>query len=362
MTLSDDFSTNRHVVGFERPLEIVLPPRRHPDLCFDDGNIAVLSGSYYFIIHQGLVCRHSAPLATAIKELNCKLPVFLETRPVVELSDSPNELYYFLRALYDGVSTLTYKIKDFETTSAILRLSTKYEVDHLRNDIIRIMSPVWPRTLGHWEFREAEATNQAGFYEPRSIYPHPLLVINLAREAKAPELLPSAYYDLSRCSPSDIVMGHPASPTDAERQFLHDDDVMNVFRGKEHAARFLSSFIVSHLEGRGSSVSCIYRTDRLENSVEMMSQRTCRASFEAITFEMVRDVNGVVLHRTTDPLFAMMDADLMQTRNGPHGRINVAFRACEPCRLEFSAAVDAAREELWLNLPDWFSVELESWP
>lgn len=259
-------------------------------------------------------------------------------------------------------STLTYKIKDFETTSAILRLSTKYEVDHLRNDIIRIMSPVWPRTLGHWEFREAEATNQAGFYEPRSIYPHPLLVINLAREAKAPELLPSAYYDLSRCSPSDIVMGHPASPTDAERQFLHDDDVMNVFRGKEHAARFLSSFIVSHLEGRGSSVSCIYRTDRLENSVEMMSQRTCRASFEAITFEMVRDVNGVVLHRTTDPLFAMMDADLMQTRNGPHGRINVAFRACEPCRLEFSAAVDAAREELWLNLPDWFSVELESWP
>ena len=157
-------------------------------------------------------------------------------------------------------------------------------------------------------------------------------------------------------------MGHLASSTDAERQFLHDDDVMNVFRGKEHAARFLSSFIVTHLEGRKSSMSCIYRADRLENNAEMMSQRACRASFEAITFEIVRDVNGVVLHRTTDPLFAMMDADLMQTRNGPHGRINVAFRACEPCRLEFSAAVDAAREALWLNLPDWFGVELESWP
>ena len=103
MTLSDDFSTNRHVVGFERPLEVVLPPRRHPDLCFDDGNIAVLSGSYYFIIHQGLVCRHSAPLATAIKELNDKPPVFLETRPVLELCDSINDLFCFLRALYDGV-------------------------------------------------------------------------------------------------------------------------------------------------------------------------------------------------------------------------------------------------------------------
>lgn len=100
MTLSDDFSTNRHVVGFERPLEIGLPPSRHPDLCFDDGNIAVLSGSYYFIIHRGLVCRHSAPLATAIKELN---GMFLETRPVLELSDSSNDLFHFLRALYDGV-------------------------------------------------------------------------------------------------------------------------------------------------------------------------------------------------------------------------------------------------------------------
>lgn len=154
-------------------------------------------------------------------------------------------------------------------------------------------------------------------------------------------------------------MGHLASPTDAERQFLHDDDVMNVLRGKEHASRFLSTFIVSHLEGRESSMNCIYRADRPENKPEMMSRRACRASFEAITFEIVRDVNGVVLHRTTDPLFAMMDADLMQTRNG---RINVAFRACEPCRLEFSAAVDAAREELWLNLPGWFSVDLESWP
>jgi len=157
-------------------------------------------------------------------------------------------------------------------------------------------------------------------------------------------------------------MGHLASPTDAERQFLHDDDVMNVLRGKEHVSRFLSTFIVSHLEGRGSSMNCIYRADRLENRAEMMSRRACQASFEAITFEIVRDVNGVVLHRTTDPLFAMMDADLMQTRNGPHGRINVAFRACEPCRLEFSVAVDAAREELWLNLPGWFNVELESWP
>lgn len=134
---------------------------------------------------------------------------------------------------------------------------------------------------------------------------------------------------------------------------------MNVLRGKEHASRFLSTFIVNHLEGRDLSVNCVYRS---ENEAEITARRPCQASFEAITFEILRDVNGVVFHRTTDPLFAMMDADLMQTRNGPSGRIHVAFRACEPCRLEFSAAVDAAREELWLHLPGWFSVDLESWP
>lgn len=56
-----------------------------------------------------------------------------------------------------------------------------------------------------------------------------------------------------------------------------------------------------------------------------------------------------------------MDAELMQTREDSSGRASTVLRPCEFCRSEFGAAVDAAREEFWLRLPQWFGVDLQSW-
>jgi len=72
--------------------------------------------------------------------------------------------------------------QDFEIVSAILRLSTKYAVEHIRKDILRGMTTIWPRNLSGWELREADATDTTGVYKPRSVYPHPMqvfLFINL---------------------------------------------------------------------------------------------------------------------------------------------------------------------------------------
>jgi len=33
---------------------------RHPSLCFDDGNLAIVTEQSYFLIHRGLLCRQSA--------------------------------------------------------------------------------------------------------------------------------------------------------------------------------------------------------------------------------------------------------------------------------------------------------------
>jgi hypothetical protein len=143
----------------------------------------------------------------------------------------------------------------------------------------------------------------------------------------------------------------------SEVQFLADDDLMNALRGREHASRFLSTFVVHELECRDSSAGCLYR-----NEQEPFLSRICQAAFEATTFEILRDVNGIVCHRTSDPLFAMMDAELMQNRSeSRNARLNLQ-RACEPCRMEFAASVDNNREEMWSKLPIWFNVDLLSWP
>jgi hypothetical protein len=101
----DDFSTNRHA---DSPVKMdVIPPlpSRHPDLWFADGNIALVAGGLYFNVHQGLLARHSTPLAEVIKSLKAeeKQARLIEGNIVLELEDKPVDLCRFLVALYDGV-------------------------------------------------------------------------------------------------------------------------------------------------------------------------------------------------------------------------------------------------------------------
>jgi hypothetical protein len=179
------------------------------------------------------------------------------------------------------------------------------------------------------------------------------MVINLARAVDAPYLLPSAFYDLSRCYPSDTAVGYKC-PRTQETHHLSELDLTNLLKGKEYAARFLSSFILNDLENREPAANCMYKTDS-----DPLRKRHCQAAFEAIAFEILRDVNGVVYHRSSDPLFAIMDAELMQSREDLAG---VSMRVCDSCLSGFGAVIDSTREEFWRKLPQWFGLTLQSWP
>ncbi len=76
---------------------------QHPDLSFNDGNIALLAKTHYFLVHQGLLSRHSPVLKAAVEALEDTAVNSLEGRPVLEVQDSPEEMYYLLIALYDGM-------------------------------------------------------------------------------------------------------------------------------------------------------------------------------------------------------------------------------------------------------------------
>ncbi|KAJ7680285.1 hypothetical protein DFH06DRAFT_1162466 [Mycena polygramma] len=234
---------------------------------------------------------------------------------------------------------------NFSGIDALLRLTTKYQVTHIRSSLLReIQRTQWPLRLAQWDVREAEATDSNGHYDARLHYPHPILVINLGREIQAPELLPSAFYDLSRCLVSETTAGYTDS-----NNVLHQllpEDLMNLLKGREHASRFLSTFIVNELEGREPSANCVHADDE-----DPGQRRLCQAAFESTTFEILRDVNGVT-HRSSDPLFAIIDAEMMQTRDDAS-----ILQACEFCRLEFGAAVDRARDEFWNKMGGWFGVE-----
>lgn len=183
------------------------------------------------------------------------------------------------------------------------------------------------------------------------------LLIALSREVDAPELLPSAFYDLSRYLPSQLTSDH----LDPHREVLHRlslEDLYKVFRGKEQAARYLSTFVVNELEGRLPSKCCQNR-----HELHPFRKRGCQAAFEAVTLSVLRDCNGMMMdHAHSDPLYTLADSLLMQTKDDTPGIENPAtHRACEACRLEYGAVVKIVREEFWRRIPEWFELVVDNW-
>lgn len=94
-----ELSSNRSIA----PRALVLDdarPSRHPELCFDDGNVVILAGSTYFIVHQGPLSRHSPVFQNLIEELSLKEPPRIEDLPALVVSYTAEEMSHLIRTLY----------------------------------------------------------------------------------------------------------------------------------------------------------------------------------------------------------------------------------------------------------------------
>lgn len=104
MRISGEFSTNRHSAQ-SKPQQLDVPEclARHPDICFEDGNIAIVTGSEFFLVHQGVLTRRSDNLGKLVQQSIRENSRLVEGRPFVRLEDSPADMANFLQALYDGM-------------------------------------------------------------------------------------------------------------------------------------------------------------------------------------------------------------------------------------------------------------------
>jgi hypothetical protein len=93
-----DFSTNRHSSNVHMTIHMAS---KHTDLYFNDGNIILLAGMSYFLVHQGLLARHSEVLDELMRSMD-DTPT-LEDHAVLPLPDSSTDVAHFLKAMYDGM-------------------------------------------------------------------------------------------------------------------------------------------------------------------------------------------------------------------------------------------------------------------
>lgn len=183
-----ELSSNRSTI-LHTGRQCANPPDRHPDLCFSDGNVVILTGNVYFVVHKGPLGRHSPVLERLLQDLPTEDTDVIDGLPVLAVPYTPEEMVYFLRTLYGCVrhmislSSLSQRCfsfpvdmvnQDFCVTSALLKLATAYEVDNLRAEIIQRFTQCWPKSLSQWEIREKSAVNEDGVYAPRPKLPHPM--------------------------------------------------------------------------------------------------------------------------------------------------------------------------------------------
>ncbi|KAJ7738813.1 hypothetical protein B0H16DRAFT_1761155 [Mycena metata] len=355
-----------------------IPARRHSqskklasivrsELWFLDGNIVIIASSVAFKVHRGQLRRHSEVFNDLFSIPQPKDQDLYDGCPWVEVYDCPSDVLYFLKALYDGLYFQTLRANDFPAVAAVLRLSTKYLVEHLRQHCMTRLDLDWPATLAGWDQREHAATDAQGHYTPRVACPHPILVVHLALDLGLPALLPAALYDFARYGPSKIMAGTPAPPlalafpaepvrTPAAALTLPPALLVATFRGREAAQRYLASFITTHLQRRAPAPDCLYRS----LSDDTSSSRPCLDSFYFIMLNLLRSVGGIACGRDADPLFTLLQAAEMLERtdfsDGQSGRM-CALRMCAACKGEWRGCVGRAREEVWGAVPGWFGLE-----
>ncbi|KAF8429956.1 hypothetical protein L210DRAFT_3073903 [Boletus edulis BED1] len=300
-------STGRFLPSLNVPKALI-----QSDIWFLDGNVVLVAGSAAFKVHRGQLERHSEVFkdmflvgragvrpsrqGTSLSDketLNEEGNKMVEGCPTVDIYDCPSDVHHLLVALYDGFYFPKPHARDFSALSSVLRLSTKYFIEHLRAQCLARLVHDWPTTLADWDRREAAATDVNGRYTPRDAYAHPVLAINLALELGIPEVLPSAFYDLSRYGPSRILAGARAPPpvfaapdpcasrsvedaTGAIRRLqipgqpqgdgdkspmIHPshDSLVRTLRGRELAQLYISTFLARALE-QHPSAACLYST------------------------------------------------------------------------------------------------------
>lgn len=131
-----------------------------------------------------------------------------------------------------------------------MKLAVKYDVEVVREEIIRRISADWPQTFYEWERRENEIKELrlSGPYSWREfhhylLYPEPAAAVRFALEFDCPSILPATYYELARVHGMEEWNPSQESETACTRparwSLLEASDLRKILAGQK---RFIESW------------------------------------------------------------------------------------------------------------------------
>jgi hypothetical protein len=78
------------------------PPRRVPELWFDDGTLVLQAGSCIYRVYKGLLTMQSPVFLEIISIPQMDKVELMEGCPVIHVHDPPEDVTNFLKAIHDS--------------------------------------------------------------------------------------------------------------------------------------------------------------------------------------------------------------------------------------------------------------------
>ncbi|PIL26498.1 hypothetical protein GSI_12256 [Ganoderma sinense ZZ0214-1] len=219
--------------------------RRHPEIWYDDGNLVLVAGQTAFRIYRGLIAGQSTIFSDLFSSSSSSPDETFEGCPVIHLSDSPQDLVHFLRVLLPQSrthyrTTREDHMRTFDELSAVVRLAHKYNVSQVLEQTLA--------SLHDYGFVTSFAAysrlppNAALALDPW----HNIGIVNLARLADTPSLLPLAFY---RCAylGSDVLNG--CAREDGTIEHLSEADLRRCIDGRVAVVHEHTAFLCAVFDG-----------------------------------------------------------------------------------------------------------------
>ncbi|TFK85564.1 hypothetical protein K466DRAFT_664419 [Polyporus arcularius HHB13444] len=307
---------------------------RDSQVWLQDGNTILVSEDYIaFRVHLGTIAHRSDvfrelfALPRSVHEEN------MDGCPVIRLHDSSTDLRHLLLVLCCGrnyyYSRDHFQCVPFSVLESLIRVGHKYAVHDVLSEALGRLKKYYPTTLDEWDDVEGRA---------RWVDTSPAdatTVIELARLANAPSLLPTAY--LTCCG---LITSR--EHTDALRALSSEDlhRVMNASAATSRSCALRLIFMLHPSRADG----CL-SPDRCEATAGSLAQDIMTIDASA---SHMRDA-----HLIPDAFKLLWDGQA--SRSGMHSM-------CEACMTNTKSEHDRSRSSYWRFFPnDVFQMEIEGW-
>lgn len=209
--------------------------------------------------------------------------------------------------LPDGSFPHRHRTPDFVTFSALLRMTTKYQLEETRSQILLDLVPAYPTKFS--EYDSSSCRGEAVFGAP---LPHPNSALDLLVQCKVAFALPFAYYRV-------CVAGDPASlNTGTDGVALPPEILKKALRGQSRLKQDEMEFAKKLAFQECNAWKCVGKS---------------RAELYSWIIPNVASTNGI-LERGDFP----------------------GSGYCSKCMEAFPQELEKAKEKAWKNLPPYFDL------